>query len=336
MKLADFRERKNLPLPSFFFWMALALKANGIRVGVWKLFSTGKNMKIAFIGLGAMGRPMAANLIKKGFDVQGYDASAKALEAFVKAGGRAAADVAEAAAGAEVMILMVVNAAQAESALFASGSLDALPENAIVCLMATCPPGAVEKIASRVAATGRRFLDAPVSGGTAGAIGGTLTIMAASDAATFEAAKPVLAAIGERIFHVGTAAGQGAMFKVVNQLLCGVHIAAVAEAFALAAKAGVSLNMLLEIMSGSSASSWMLGDRGPRMLESDPEVTSAVDIFVKDLGIVLDAGREQKAALPMAAVAHQMFLAASGRGEGLADDSQVIRSYYAVNGQRSA
>ncbi|GHU05328.1 oxidoreductase [Betaproteobacteria bacterium] len=292
-------------------------------------------MKIAFIGLGAMGRPMGANLLKKGFDVQGYDASPKALEAFVKAGGRVASDAAEAAAGADVMILMVVNAAQAESVLFASGALDALPGNAIVCLTATCPPGAVEKIASRVVATGRRFVDAPVSGGTAGAIGGTLTIMAAGEAPTFDAVRPVLEAIGQRIFHVGTAAGQGAMFKVVNQLLCGVHIAVVAEAFALAAKAGVSLELLLEIMSGSAASSWMLKDRGPRMLESDPEVTSAVDIFVKDLGIVLDAGREQKAALPIAAVAHQLFLAASGRGEGLADDSQVIRSYYAINEKRS-
>jgi 3-hydroxyisobutyrate dehydrogenase len=291
-------------------------------------------MKIAFIGLGAMGRPMGANLLKKGFDVQGYDASPKALEAFVKAGGCVASDAAEAAVGADVMILMVVNAAQAESVLFTSGALDALPGNAIVCLTATCPPGAVEKIASRVVATGRRFVDAPVSGGTAGAIGGTLTIMAASDAPTFDAVKPVLEAVGQRIFHVGTAAGQGAMFKVVNQLLCGVHIAVAAEAFALAAKAGVSLDMLLEIMSGSAASSWMLKDRGPRMLESDPEVTSAVDIFVKDLGIVLDAGREQKAALPIAAMAHQLFLAASGRGEGLADDSQVIRSYYAINGQR--
>jgi 3-hydroxyisobutyrate dehydrogenase len=311
------------------------LKANEIWIGIRKLFGMGKNMKLAFIGLGAMGRPMAVNLLKKGFDVQGYDANVKALEAFVKAGGRVAADAAEVAVGADVLVLMVVNAAQAESVLFASGALDALPEKAIVCLMATCPPGAVEKIASRVITSGRRFLDAPVSGGTAGAIAGTLTIMAASDAATFEAAKPVLEAIGQRIFHVGTVAGQGATFKVVNQLLCGVHIAVVAEAFALAAKAGVSLDMLLEIMSGSSASSWMLKDRGPRMLESDPEVTSAVDIFVKDLGIVLDAGREQKAALPIAAVAHQMFLAASGRGEGLADDSQVIRSYYAINGLRA-
>jgi 3-hydroxyisobutyrate dehydrogenase len=113
-----------------------------------------------------------------------------------------------------------------------------------------------------------------------------------------------------------------------------VHIAVVAEAFALAAKVGVDLRILLEIMSGSSASSWMLKDRGPRMLEVDPGVTSAVDIFVKDLGIVLDAGRDTKAALPLAAAAHQMFLAASGRGDGTADDSQVIRSYFALNGSK--
>ena len=121
------------------------------------------------------------------------------------------------------------------------------------------------------------------------------------------------------------------MVKTVNQLLCGVHIAAAAEAFALAAKVGVDLKILLEIMSGSAASSWMLKDRGPRMLEAEPAVASAVDIFVKDLGLVLDAGRASKAALPLAAAAHQMFLAASGSGHGAADDSQVLRAYRALN-----
>ena len=130
---------------------------------------------------------------------------------------------------------------------------------------------------------------------------------------------------------MGERAGQGAMVKTVNQLLCGVHIAVVAEAFALAAKVGVDLRILLEIMSGSAASSWMLKDRGPRMLQADPVVTSAVDIFVKDLGIVLEAGRDVKAALPLAALAHQMFLATSGQGGGADDDSQVIRAYRALN-----
>jgi 3-hydroxyisobutyrate dehydrogenase len=133
------------------------------------------------------------------------------------------------------------------------------------------------------------------------------------------------------VFPVGEKPGQGAMVKTVNQLLCGAHIAVAAEGLSLAAKVGVDLEIMLKILSGSSASSWMLKDRGPRMLHADPPVTSAVDIFVKDLGIVLEAGREAKAALPLAALAHQMFLAVSGQGGGADDDSQVIRAYQALN-----
>jgi L-threonate 2-dehydrogenase len=288
--------------------------------------------RVAFVGLGSMGLPMATNLLAKEFTVTGYDLSVSALDALESAGGKRAATAAEAASGADLLILMVVNAAQAEAVLFEGGSLEALPPDGVVALMATCPPAAVEAITDRVRKAGRRLIDAPVSGGVAGAKAATLTIMAAGTQDTFEAVKPVFEALGDKVFHVGERPGQGAIVKTVNQLLCGVHIAVVAEAFALAAKVGVDLKILLEIMSGSSASSWMLKDRGPRMLEAEPEVTSAVDIFVKDLGIVLDAGRDTKAALPLAAAAHQMFLAASGRGDGAADDSQVIRSYFALNG----
>ncbi|WP_407279708.1 NAD(P)-dependent oxidoreductase [Aromatoleum evansii] len=287
---------------------------------------------IAFAGLGAMGMPMARNLLARGYRVRGIDINPGALDALAAAGGERTPGAAAAAHGADVLILMVINAAQAEQVLFADGALRALPEGGIVCLMATCPPGAVAHIAERVDAAGRRFVDAPVSGGTAGAIAASLTIMAACERASFETMQPVFQAIGQRIFHVGERPGQGATVKTVNQLLCGVHIAVVAEAFSLAAKVGINLNVLLEIMGGSAASSWMLKDRGPRMLQAEPEVSSAVDIFVKDMGIVLEAGREAKAALPIAAVAHQMFLATSGRGEGRADDSQVIRSYHRLNG----
>ncbi|MGN0925541.1 NAD(P)-dependent oxidoreductase [Ectopseudomonas mendocina] len=286
---------------------------------------------IAFAGLGSMGLPMAKNLLAAGHVVRGIDLNPVALATLAEAGGQPA-DAVSAASGADVLILMVVNAAQAEQVLFDNGALEALADNGIVCLMATCPPAAVERIAARVRAARRRFVDAPVSGGTAGAIAGSLTIMAACERDTFEAVQPVFEGIGQRIFHVGERAGQGATVKAVNQLLCGVHIAVVAEAFALAAKVGVELPVLLEIMGGSAASSWMLKDRGPRMLQAEPEVSSAVDIFVKDLGIVLEAGRDAQAALPIAAVAHQLFLATSGRGEGRVDDSQVIRSYYVLNG----
>ena len=184
----------------------------------------------------------------------------------------------------------------------ASMPLPAWRTTAIVILMATCPPSSVEAIAARVLGTGRHFVDAPVSGGTVGAAGATLTIMAAAPAETFEAAKPVLDALGDKLFQVGERPGQAAMVKTVNQLLCGVHIAVVAEAFSLAAKVGVDQRIMLEILSGSAASSWMLNDRGPRMLQADPEVSSAVDIFVKDLGIVLEAGRDTRAALPASRV----------------------------------
>ena len=294
---------------------------------------TGQVTTIGFVGLGAMGLPMARNLVAAGMTVRGFDTRRAAVAALQTHGGIAAGSAADAARDADILILMVVNAAQAEQVLLGDGALDALAPDAIVVLMATCPPSAAERLADRVLQTQRRFLDAPVSGGVGGATRGGLTIMAAGHAATFAAAKPALDALGDKLFHVGERPGQGAVVKTVNQLLAGVHIAVAAEAFALAAKVGVSLDIILEIMSGSAASSWMLRDRGPRMLQTDPEVASAVDIFVKDLGIVLDAGREAKAALPLAAVAHQLFLAASGRGEGAADDSQVIRTYHAMNGR---
>jgi L-threonate 2-dehydrogenase len=286
---------------------------------------------VGFIGLGSMGLPMARNLAARGFPVRGFDVRPDAVMALAQAGGTPAASVAEAAAGADALVLMVVNAAQAEAILFADGALAAMPEDGLVLLTATSPPGAVEGIAARVVAAGRRFVDAPVSGGVVGAQAATLTVMAAAPRATFEAARPVLDVLGDKVFHVGERPGQGAIVKTVNQLMCGVHIAVAAEAISLAAKVGVDLDVVLEILSGSSAASWMLKDRGPRMLQADPVVTSAVDIFVKDLGIVLEAGRDVKAALPLAALAHQMFLATSGQGGGADDDSQVIRAYRALN-----
>ena len=287
---------------------------------------------IAFIGLGSMGLPMAKNLLGRGFAVRGFDVRPAATQVLAAGGGIAARSVAEACAGADIALLMVVNAAQAEAVLFSDGAVPALPDGAVVVLMATCPPRAVEAIAARVVEAGRRFVDAPVSGGVAGAEAGTLTIMAAAPSASLDLVSDALAAMGDKVVRVGDRPGQGAMVKTVNQLLCGVHLAVAAEAFSLAAKVGVDPGVMLQILSGSSASSWMLRDRGPRMLETEPRVTSAVDIFVKDLGIVLEAGRDSKAALPFAALAQQLFLSVSGRGDGSADDSQVIRAYHALNG----
>ena len=203
--------------------------------------------------------------------------------------------------------------------------------DAIVILTATCAPGRVAEIAARVEKTGRSLVDAPVSGGVAGIRDNTLTVMASAPRPAFEKVKPILLAFGRNVYHLGEVPGQGAAMKIVNQLLCGVHIAATAEALALAERSGIDAKVALEIVSGSAASSWMLKNRGPRMVEEDPAVLSAVDIFVKDLGLVLAAGSSSKMGLPLAATAHQLFLAAAGLGLGGKDDSQVIAAYRALS-----
>jgi 3-hydroxyisobutyrate dehydrogenase len=289
-------------------------------------------MKIGFVGLGAMGMPMAENLIKKQYSVTGFDVRSESVSVFEALGGKGAATAAQAATHADVLIVMVVNAAQAESVLFDAGALDAMAPAGTVVLMATCAPSSVKAIAARIAATGRHIIDAPVSGGTIGAKGGTLTIMASAPQAVFDRLHPVLSTLGDKLFHVGEEPGQGAAVKTVNQLLCGVHIAVAAEAFALAEKAGIDGKLALEILGGSAAASWMLNNRGPRMFEEEPIVASAVDIFVKDLGIVVDAGKSSKTPLPIASAALQMFLAASAMGLGSKDDSQVVEAYRHIAG----
>lgn len=287
------------------------------------------SQKIAFIGLGAMGTPMARRLVEAQLHVTGFDMRPEAVAKLVAAGGHGASSPADAAKDAGILILMVVSADQAESVLNSPGVLDALKPDASVIVMATCAPARIEAMAARVAATGRRFVDAPVSGGVTGAESGTLTIMAAAPLPVFERVKPVLTTLGSALYHLGEKPGQGAAMKIVNQLLCGIHIATAAEGLAFAERAGIDPQTALDILSGSAASSWMLKNRGARMIADDGKVTSAVDIFVKDLGLVLDAGRSEKMGLPLTAVAHQLFLAASGMGHGGKDDSQVIEAFRA-------
>ena len=292
-------------------------------------------MKIGFIGLGAMGAPMAARLVQAGHAVRGFDVRAAAVEALAAAGGEAATSAHDAARDAELLWLMVVSGEQAEAVLFAGeggGAAGALPAGAIVVAGCTQAPAQARCLAERLAAAGLVLLDAPVSGGVAGAKAAKLSVMCSGPEAALAAARPALDAVAARVFHVGVDAGLGSTAKMVNQLLCGVHIAAAAEAMHVAERAGVPLATMHEIISVSAGHSWMWGDRAPRMMMDDPPVASAVDIFVKDLGIVLDQGKLARQGLPLAAAAMQMFLAASGLGHGGADDSQVIRAYRALNG----
>ena len=289
---------------------------------------------IAFVGLGAMGGAMAQTLLEKQFRVTGYDMRPEAVAHLAKVGGKGAASIEEAARDADMLILMVVNADQAEDVLFEKVALEALKPDATVIVCSTCAPDRIAAIAKRVEKSGRCFVDAPVSGGVTGARNGTLTIMAAAKKAVFDDAHPVLAAMGSNLHYMGQEPGQGAAMKVVNQLLCGVHIVAAAEGLAFAERAGIDPKKALEVLSGSAAQSWMLNARGPRMVDYDTVVTSAVDIFVKDLALVLDSGRAAKMGLPLAAAAHQLFLAASAMGHGTEDDSQVIETYRALLGKK--
>jgi len=283
--------------------------------------------RIGFVGLGAMGFAMAKRLAERQRHVTGYDINPDPISRLVAAGGHAAESAADVAGRSDVLILLVVSAAQAEQVLFADGALAALAPGKTVVLMATCAPAAVAAMAAKVEAAGRRFVDAPVSGGVPGIEAGTLTIMAAAPDDVFANVKPLFLEIGSNLYHLGQSPGQGAAMKTVNQLLAGVHIAVAAEGLALAEKAGIDPVLALKILGGSAAASWMLNNRGPRMVGESDEVLSAVDIFVKDLDLVLEMGKSEKLGLPLSAAAHQLFIAASGMGFGKADDSQVIATY---------
>ncbi len=284
---------------------------------------------IAFVGLGAMGFAMAKRLVEKQHHVTGYDINSEAIARLSDAGGHGATSPADVAKDADVLILLVVNAEQVEAVLFDDGALAALPEGKTIIVMATCAPARIAAIAARVTQQNRKFIDAPISGGVPGIESGTLTIMAAAPDDTFAQCKSLLEDIGSNLYHLGTEPGQGSAMKTVNQLLAGVHIAAGAEGLALAEKAGIDPALALKILGGSAAASWMLNNRGPRMVEAEPDVLSAVDIFVKDLSLVLEMGKSEKMGLPLSAAAHQLFIAASGMGLGKADDSQVIATYRA-------
>jgi 3-hydroxyisobutyrate dehydrogenase len=213
-----------------------------------------------------------------------------------------------------------------------AGCLGRLAPGAVVLCCTTMAPDAIIAVGRRLESAGVLLLDAPVSGGAVGARAGTMTVMASGSAAAFAAAAPVLEAISSKVWHLGEAIGVGSTVKMVNQLLAGVHIATAAEALALGIRAGADPKTLFEVISSSAGSSWMWQNRVPHILEGDDTPLSAVNIFVKDLGIVLDQARALTFPLPMAATAHQLFLAASAAGHGGRDDAFVIRFYQALTG----
>jgi len=280
------------------------------------------------IGLGSMGYGAAISLLRAGFDVRGVDRNSVALERFRAAGGTTAATPAEGVRGAETAFIFVVDANQTDEVLFgASGAAPALAPGSIVVACATVPPAFVEKLAQRLAEMNILMLDAPVSGGSAKAAAGEMTIMAAGAAEAFSKAEPFLRAIASKVYRLGDMPGAGSRVKMINQLLAGAHIAAAAEAMALGLKLGLDPHQLYEVIANSAGSSWMFQNRVPHILAGDYTPRSAIDIFVKDLGIVLEAGEALDFPVPIAEAAHRQFAAASAKGLGREDDAAVIKVY---------
>lgn len=290
-------------------------------------------MKVAAIGLGSMGLGAARALLRAGLAVTGVDPRAEARAAFAAAGGIAVAAAGEIPEGTEAALVLVVDDRQTEAALFgADGAAARLAPGAVIIASSTMPPASVRRLAAEADRRGLLYLDAPVSGGAKGAAEGAMVVMASGPEAAFAKAEPVLAAIARKVWRLGSEPGIGATVKVVNQLLAGVHIAAAAEALALGIRAGADPERLFEVIASAAGSSWMWNDRVPHILAADDTPRSAIDIFVKDLGIVLDTGRALTLPLPLAAAAHQLFLAVSAAGYGARDDAFVIRFWQRLAG----
>lgn len=283
---------------------------------------------IGVIGLGSMGLGMARSLLRAGLPVWGYDIREEVRNAFVAEGGRPLASLGEGAETAEVLFIVVVNAAQTESVLFGSeGIASRLRSGTVVVACATIPAAAARRIAERLAEHGVLMLDAPISGGAVRAAAGELTVMASGPEEAFRRAETALGAVAAKVYRLGTEAGQGSQIKLVNQLLAGVHIAAAAEAMAYGIRQGCDPEALYEVISHSAGNSWMFENRVPHLLAGDYRPRSAVDIFVKDLGLVLDSAQEAVFPLPLTASAHQMFKQASAAGHGREDDIAVAKIF---------
>lgn len=284
-------------------------------------------VNIAIFGLGSMGYGMAKSLLRAGHSVFGFDVNEEAVSRFQAEGGQKTF-LSDAVEIIDITVLAVVNAAQTETVLFGeNGIATKLQKGSVVIASATVPPAFARDMEARLATLNVLYLDAPMSGGAGKASDGALTLMASGSKAAFAMAEPALDAMAQKVFKLGETAGPGSAMKVVNQLLAGVHIASAAEAMTFGMTQGVTPAQTLEVISECAGSSWMFENRGAHIAQGDYTPHSAVEIFVKDLGIVNDISRDARFSAPLAAAALQQFLAASGMGLGAQDDAAVAKVY---------
>jgi L-threonate 2-dehydrogenase len=283
---------------------------------------------VGVIGLGAMGAGMAGSLRRAGWHVHAVEARAGVAQSFAAQGGVACRSPAELAQHCEVLISVVVNAAQTESVLFGEeGCAPAMKRGSVFVMCSTVDPAWSAALEPRLAERGILYLDAPISGGAAKAAAGQITMMTAGRPEAYEKCGALLEAMAAKVYRLGEQAGAGSKVKIINQLLAGVHIAAAAEAMALGLREGVDPAALYEVITHSAGNSWMFENRMAHVLAGDYTPLSAVDIFVKDLGLVLDLARASKFPLPLSSTAHQMFMQASSAGFAKEDDSAVIKIF---------
>ena len=289
--------------------------------------------RMAVIGLGSMGFGMARSLVDAGFRVTGFDVRPDVVARFVAQGGHGADSTASAAAEAAIIVVVVVNADQTEGVLFGpQGLVATAQQGSVIISCATMAPERARALAAKVHGAGLLYLDAPISGGAQRAAQGELTILASGSREAFAAAQPALDALAATLHDLGDEPGTGAAYKIVNQLLAGVHIAVACEAITFAKRLDLDLAKVYEVITGSAGNSWMFENRIPHVLEGDYAPRSAVEIFTKDLGIVADISRSERFATPMAASALQLFLMTASAGMGRDDDTSVARLYAQIAG----
>jgi 3-hydroxyisobutyrate dehydrogenase len=282
---------------------------------------------VAIYGLGAMGIGMAGSLVRAGLTTHGYDINAEAAARFQAAGG-APGTLEDVAKTLDAVVIVVVNAAQTEAVLFGdAGIATKLAPGTAIVACATVAPDAARDMGRRCTELGLHYLDAPVSGGTIRAGEGTLSILAAGSDAAFAKARPALDAMAEKLFELGDDIGAGSAMKAVNQMLVGIQIASMAEAMTFGMTQGVQPDQFLEVISQCAGNSWALESRAPHVIAGDYTPLSAVDIWLKDLGIVLEIAKTAKFGAPLTAAALQQYLAASGSGLGREDDAAVAKVY---------
>lgn len=278
----------------------------------------------AVIGLGSMGFGMALSCLRAGHRVWGIDIAPDAAARFVVAGGQNGPLPQD----LNAVVSVVLNAAQTEAVLFGpQGAVAVLPRGAVVIGCATVPPAFAREMEARCAAAGVHYLDAPISGGAAKAAQGALSIMAAGRPEAFRAARPVLDACAQTVFDLGSEAGPGSAMKAVNQLLAGVHIAAMAEALTFGMTQGIAPATFVEVIARCAGTSWMLENRAPHVVQGDYTPRSQINIWPKDLGIVLDVARAAGFSAPIAETALQQYRLAVQMGLGAEDDAAIAKVY---------